>query len=314
MSDNYYWINIDPKQSCSLAEDVSLKILKKTTYTCSYANGLFNNVGLELVPNNNICPSKIVASEGKEQITSRVNSVTYTIPTPVVEDKKRFYNDRNYSWKEYTIERRFMINNDITPDGLPTQDILVVARETYDLAIPPNENFNDGSADINDVANSDCSPPCRCGGNTNGKGLVAMFGPAASRIGKSTRVYNIFNLDNINTLKVQFRKVPRQIRGIDYNTTVHKYSSDGGTFRPLISVDTPTEISSGETLNNNFYCWECLQASQGKMVIQSSIPDFLKLQNEMIYRAFFGSVDGIENKGDLTSQYPWEMIPYEYDT
>jgi hypothetical protein len=35
----------------------------------------------------------------------------------------------------------------------------------------------------------------------------------------------------------------------------------------------------------------------------------------MIYRAFFGSVDGVENKNSIMTETkePWEWIPYEYD-
>jgi hypothetical protein len=44
------------------------------------------------------------------------------------------------------------------------------------------------------------------------------------------------------------------------------------------------------------------------------LPDFFKLQNEMIFRSFFGSVDKIENKLDVAASYfPWELIPYEYE-
>jgi hypothetical protein len=50
-------------------------------------------------------------------------------------------------------------------------------------------------------------------------------------------------------------------------------------------------------------------------LIPSSTPLFFQLMNEMMYRAFYGSVDGIEIKtNDMISQFLWELIPYEFFT
>jgi hypothetical protein len=329
ISDNYYWINIDPKQSCSLAEDATVKVLKKTTYTFAYANVVTGSSGTELLLNNNICPHPTIASfiknGGIENFESSANSAKYIIPQTTIdkqkEDYKKLYKDIA-GWKEYTIERRFTINDD-TPGGTPTQDIEVIVTEVYDLALPchmlPNANCgnaikNDGSADTNFAVGSSAATGgggCAGGGTAAGRGLLINN---SSRTGIATRVYNIFNLDDINKLKVQFRKVPRQLRGIDYYTTVYRYGNYNTTFRPISSFLPPTELSIGDTLNNNFYCWECLQPNANGFLIKTTTTDFLKHQNEMIFRAFYGSVDGIEIKNDLRSLFPWEMIPYEYDT
>ena len=97
-------------------------------------------------------------------------------------------------------------------------------------------------------------------------------------------------------------------------TTVHKYGTSGTDFRPNSSFEAPPELTVGQALNNYFYIWQCLQKDKNNRLKETTTPPFLQLQNEMLYRAFFGSVDGIENKtNELKSLSPWELIPYEYD-
>jgi hypothetical protein len=314
VSNNYYWINIDPKQSCSIAEEDCPKVLVKTTYKCSYANGAANNL-----INNNICPGNFVRGSkqpasggdvdiGRGSIPGGIDGsdmvIVYDIPQTTIDQQKQEYQTKytNIKWKKnHTVERTFFVNDDAE---IGSQDLVVRATEIYELGVPchiktdtnpiPSNCFsNDGSAD------------------TTGQGLLGSFAGASTPL---TRVYNIFNLDNQQTLKVRFRKVPRQVRSIDYNTTVYKYGAAGTEFRPNSSFEPPPELSIGQTLNNYFYVWECLQKDQNNQLRKTTTPPFLQLQNEMLYRAFFGSVDGIENKtNELKSLSPWELIPYEYD-
>jgi hypothetical protein len=70
-------------------------------------------------------------------------------------------------------------------------------------------------------------------------------------------------------------------------------------------------------LNNDFYIWKCIEKdiTNNKARASTSLPEFLQLQNEMAFRAFYGSLDGIENKSRIMeSLYAWELIPYEYFT
>lgn len=315
LSDNYYWINIDPKQSCSIAEEDCPKVLVKIRYQCGYANGVSNYI------NNNICPSRFVSSTLEPSPGGDVNIgpgsmpgglfgsdmvVIYEIPQATIDQQKQAYQSKysNIKWKtNHVIERTFFVNDD-QEVGIGTQDLVVRATETYELAVPchvrtdnnpiPSSCFkNDGSSDA------------------TGKGLLSTFGGSSSPL---TRVYNIFNLDDQQKLKVRFRKVPRQVRSIDYYTTVYKYGSGGTEFRPNSSFQQPPELGIGLSLNNYFYVWQCLQKDQNNQLRETSTPSFFQLQNEMLYRAFFGSVDGIENKtNELKSLSPWELIPYEYD-
>lgn len=329
-ANNYYWINIDPKQSCSLAEDITVKVLKKTKYECRYANILLASVDRELIPNNNVCIARNLDIQSGD--TEKINNISvgeteYVIDSRSVSEQKRSY-EQQYSdiagWKEYVITRQFMINNDAAnSDAIPQEDIAVTATETYDIALPCfmtpagikscQDSHNDGSADVNYVQGNhpESQKPCDFSEIPEGSGLLNDIG---QRIPFPSRVYNIFNLDDINNLMVQFRKIPRQIRGLDYYTTVYKYGSNGSVFRPSSTVLAPLELTVSETLNNNFYYWHCLQGNEDRKAVETQPSNFLIAQNEMTFRAFFGSVDGIENKDNLTSLFSWEMIPYEYHT
>lgn len=326
-ADSLYWINIDPKQSCTLAEDATVKVLKKTVYECRYANVLQAAPGRELIPNNNVCINRnLNLQPGVDESVNYkgAGEIEYVISETKVFQQKQEYEQKYpdiFDWKEYVIERNFMINND-EGDGLPTEDIAVTAKEFYDLAIPCfmtekgrscNDLKNDGSADMNEASGTFklSAKPCIFLPTTKGFGLVDDTG---YRSPIPTRVYNVFNLDDVNQLKVQFRKVPRQLRGVDFLTTVYKYGKDGSTYRPLSTVLAPLELTIGQTLNNNFYHWHCIQADKNYRVVAATTPDFLSYQNEMIFRSFYGSVDNIENKDNLISLFPFEIIPYEYDT
>jgi hypothetical protein len=118
------------------------------------------------------------------------------------------------------------------------------------------------------------------------------------------KIREVLNLHS-NNLKIQFRNLSRKIKGVDTEFfDRYTYDNKGN----LILANPNIEKSVGY-IANNFTCWHCIN-KQGKFVIP---PDFYKLQNEMIYRAFFGSMDGIENKSrNADSQNAWEWIPYEY--
>ena len=132
---------------------------------------------------------------------------------------------------------------------------------------------------------------------------------------KPSRVHNIFNLDDVGNLFVQFRKIPRMIKGVDYRNTVYRYGVNGSVFRPIVGEVPPVEVATDSSLNNLFYYWQCLQRNEKGEWKYANLPDFYKILNEMEFRGFFGSTDYIENKDPtLESLYPWEIVPYEYDT
>jgi hypothetical protein len=310
ISDNYYWINIDPKQSISIAEEMRPRILKSIKYRCQSVNAAFSAVGVgaQVLDFNNVCPDflslgTIAGSNSDFTIDTGLGDGVYKLKQNILDAKKTEWERKgaSYGWKDQIITRRFRVNSDKNIKNIiENTDFLVEAEEIYEVAQTAIENGgplegDDGSSDIV---------------------LGGLLDSNGSRNG-ATRVYNIFNLDGTASLKVQFRKAPRSMRGIDAIGTVLRYG-ENISYRPqnrppLDPLDI-FGVGRTESLINNFYQWKCLQKNPSdNMINDASTPDFFKLLNEMVFRTFFGSVDGIENKTpQLKSLYDFEMIPYEY--
>ena len=339
VSNDYYWINIDPKQSCSIAEEMRPRVLVKTEYECSPINTLR---GWGFLGDSNICPARAnvgggIKSGGIEDFDGGGDTFTYGIPEEKIkQDKEKIINLYELPgalWERTTIERWFSYNSD-TDIVLGGSEMLVRAKETYDILLAPHERINDEkdlakrlkegiikndfSADVNKVGGIEQTSDIQCvtSPSDGGIGLQGSDGGRYLYYTAATRVYNIFNLDDTANLQVQFRKIPRQVRGIDLLTSVFRYGKHG-LFQQINSGNPPSpeELTSGYQLINNFYAWQCLQKNAAKVLEQAPITDFLQLQNEMMFRAFYGSADGIENKSEnMRSLFPWELIPYEYFT
>ena len=326
---NHYWINIDPKQSCVLDFTSNPKILVSTEYQCIRANESLLNSVVSLVADNNVCPD-FATKEGVPQFPSEAigdegfssnnKKYKYTIPVNIVDTQKNTYTSQYPAitgWKTLTKERYFNINadNSLGLEGVGSE-ITVASTETYlvpEISTAPS--YNDGSADAQSVPGIGV-----CQTNLGSPGGYGLLGPdyLGTRVGQSTRVQNIFNLDDINSIEVQIKRIPRLLRGCDLLGTVYRYGNRS-LFRQQSSANprVPFEVDGigiNGPLNNSLYCWICLQQSaQDNKLRYASIPPFLQHQNEMIFRSFFGSVDRIENRTDLMiSYYPWELIPYEY--
>lgn len=326
ISSDYYWINIDPKQACTIASELSPRVLTKTKYSCKYAY----NDSLTFPVNNNVCPRFATSSQGFKSSFTQLNDVnldsagnefTFEIPQKTIEAEKeeieKLHGDKIDRWETITIERSFTVNNDsdiASSNGgifISYQDIIVDAIETYEIAIPKIDYSDDGSGDgVEKKEQTDEQ------GNAiiNSSPRVGLMDFTGSRLTKPIRVHNVFNLDDTNDLKVQFRKIPRMIKGVDYRNTVNRYGISGSIFRPIVGDVPPLEVATSSSLNNLFYYWQCIQRNEYGDWKYTTLPDLYKLFNEMEYRGFFGSTDHIEYKDRiLESLYPWEIIPYEYD-
>ena len=73
--------------------------------------------------------------------------------------------------------------------------------------------------------------------------------------------------------------------------------------------------TDGMDLKNNPTYWSCIKTDKdNKSIFSQLFPNYYKILNEMIFRAFFGSVDGVEFKQkNLETKMDFEWIPYEYD-
>jgi len=333
LSNNYYWINIDPKQSISIAEEMRPKILKSVKYVCQNTNPSFTTGGSQLISFNNVCPDwSVVDTLENDKMIIKADSTgtTYTFKEDFINEQKESFGARVLSWKNQTIERRFRINSEKSTNNSTgeNQEFLVTAIETYDIALDTIEIYikNGREAGLSDsdivstmleenILKNDYS------GDILKNGLLDGL-ENNSRNAFPTRVYNIFNLDDTQTLKVQFRKAPRALRGIDAIGTILRYGENMSyrpQNRPPLDPLDAWGIGRTESLINNLYQWKCYQKDPlaapqaGGSLLEAKTPEFFQLLNEMIFRAFFGSVDNIENKTpQLRSLYDFEMIPYEY--
>jgi hypothetical protein len=330
---NHYWINIDPKQSCVLDFTSNPKVLDSTEYFCIRANeSALNYTGTTIIADNNVCPdfaqrenvpqfpNDAIGDEGFA--VSNRSAYKYTIPFNTVETNKATLAGQNSAitgWTKYTKERFFNINADASVGVIegPGSEITVQSKETYWIPLIDNApTNNDGSADIQSVPGI---PRCQTDfPSPGGSGLLGPEYLGGGRVNASTRVQNIFNLDDINSIDVQIKRIPRMLRGCDILGTVYRYGNRA-IFRQQSSSNpkVPFEVDGiglNGPLNNGLYCWICLQQRLTDNSLRyAPLPPFLQHQNEMIFRSFFGSVDRIENRTDLmVSYYPWELIPYEY--
>ena len=125
---------------------------------------------------------------------------------------------------------------------------------------------------------------------------------------KEGLVRDVFNLDSSNSVYMKFRIIPRKLKTIDPIYQRYVYDYNGG-------LGKDTVPPPGGTIYNGLSVWRCVDFSPGKdfgKVIEPS--GFFKVQNEMIFRSYFGSVDGIEIKNSEIAETKemWEWIPYEY--
>jgi hypothetical protein len=133
--------------------------------------------------------------------------------------------------------------------------------------------------------------------------------PKIANLVRSGLVKDIFNLDSTDNIKMKFRIIPRKLKTIDPIYQRYVYDYNGNLGKDLIPAP-------GGPMYNGLSVWRCIDtdstsANYGKMI---DPPIFFKLQNEMIFRAYFGSVDGIEIKNSPIAEAKefWEWIPYEY--
>jgi hypothetical protein len=326
---NHYWINIDPKQSCVLDFTSNPKVLDSTEYFCIRANVSASNLaGSELAADNNVCPEFAVRQRvpqfpddaiGDEGFSIKGRQYKYMIPFNTIETNKETLASQYPAitgWTKFTKERYFNINadNSLGFDGVGVETT-VRSQETYWIPLVDNTPINnDNSADAQSVTGIE---QCQTNlGSPGGFGLISSN--YRERVGTSTRVQNVFNLDDVNSIDVQIKRIPRLLRGCDVLGTVYRYGNRN-IFRQqsLANPRVPFEVDGigvSGPLNNGLYCWICLQQRLSDNSLRyAPLPPFLQHQNEMMFRSFFGSIDRIENRTDLmVSYYPWELIPYEY--
>jgi hypothetical protein len=323
LNEDHYWINLDPNQGCFPDYEANPKVLVKTVYKCTVANyGLFQARNA----NDNVCNSQAPSDIRGENMTFKNNGptnegqeYTYTVDETFVNQEinriQSEYGSAISSWREVVRERTFNINGDQTfhrnglQDALPNEEITIIAKETYKI---PVQTYTTPFAETIDTVDLPGMAPCNgSNGSIGGLGLLQDN----ARTGKPITIAATINLFDENNISVMVKKIPRILRNTDRLTTIYRagimdnYRQVGNS--PLL----PNEFVGGDgPLNNSFYLWHALSIENNQLQY-APLPDFFKLQNEMIFRSFFGSVDRIENKTDsMVPGFSWELIPFEYDS
>lgn len=125
-----------------------------------------------------------------------------------------------------------------------------------------------------------------------------------SGVVRSGQIKDFINFSQGN-IYLKFRNIPRKLKSIDSeNFERYIYDRNGNLVRSSRLMSSVGQIA------NNFTCWHCVDSS-GNF---TALPPYYRAANEMRYRAFFGSSDGMENKNSLylDTKEDWEWIPYEY--
>jgi hypothetical protein len=153
-------------------------------------------------------------------------------------------------------------------------------------------------------------------GNTNGDTLMFIkeyYWIAKNTIGASGGYAGLpvkasALIANNTNIKVRFRYNTRKLRHVD--NFFRKYIiSPNGTYKAGGIAGTDEM-----PIKNSFYTWFCNYIDRGTSTLNTVVPPYYMMLNEMIFRGFFGSADGLEIKGSSSkTQYPHEWIPYEYD-
>lgn len=119
------------------------------------------------------------------------------------------------------------------------------------------------------------------------------------------KIMDIYNLDNIQELFVEFKVIPRKLRNID--KIFDKYEPN--QYGQLTQSILPSE---GGPIDATFKVWKCLDPKTGKYL--NNTPLYYQWLNEMIFRCYFGSGDQAELKGknNIQSKDETAWVTYDY--
>ena len=264
---DYYWINIDTNQSCSIDKDKTTKILKRVTFTCIPFNDKVTDLADQICVPNAAYGGTNGIDGIDEKVEPRTADTTYILSDKNIKEAKAKY--PKLKWPDNDaigefVERQFFLNF----AGIEKAQLI---KATYEYILPV--------IDIN------------------------IERPFTTTV--ENRVYNIFNLDDINRLKVDFKRIPRMIKNKDTQYDIYEPNDRGQLAKSIIP-------SPGGPIDSTFKIWKCLDIESGAYV---EPPLYYKWLNEMLFRAHFGSVDAIEHKGVMNSESKDETywIPYDYN-
>ena len=352
VSDDKYWINIDPRQKCKTSRDMSAKILIEATYVCIptvgvVSTGIGATYDVATDEAQSICARGTPSVQGAHtNMENGGNVFTYTFDEDHIERQKVFYNKKYGIPGNVWVEQTFPGKAPITGGGTVTrsffirpgdesEDVLVEVTEKYlvpsedafraTIGLPPlpeetkktrdtlEESTNETAANqaVNTVnAQWDTSDPSF--DEVFGRGIYAddfdLGIPYTVSFGEYIgEVRNIMPSYILNDpyLICSSRVIPRKLKNLDTHYDKFTYGPMGDIYK-----NTPV-VGPGGPFTNILQMWHCINPTEGNK--NTEAPDYFKLQNEMIHRAYFGSIDNLEHKDNLVdSLETFEWTPFEY--
>lgn len=277
-----YWINIDPEQGCSISKSACSKILLQTVYEC-----LPTAVGTALLPPSDIfahvCPKAVDSFAGFDvEFKNEGTKFTYKRTLKAISIDMGLY--PGASWP--------------TPlngtDYMSAPNLYRVERIFFLNALgnEPNQPVRSTETYLLPLENNQTG---RVGAKYSGETPDGAL---------TNKVKHIFPLINQDKLLVRFTHIPRKSKHIDPYFDRRVPDQNGNASKSMVP-------SPGGTVDNSLMAWQCIDRRDKAYVIP---PPYYQWQNEMLFRTYFGSLDGIENIGKdmMQTKEPGEWIPYDY--
>lgn len=272
---DYYWITIDPEQECSWSMNMTSKVLSKANYNCVANKANNKGIGVFTSDVRQVCPDNSMTINGPD-IIAEVSPGSLTVTNLKAQQEKNNYPNVR-SWKTFGIDY----------SGSGSVGVQSATKYIW---------INGGANGDNDYAQLDS--------------LVAIGEvfeiPENTNTNMGIKVKDVIDIKSLNTIKIRFGNIPRKVK--EYDKSYKRYTPNiwGKLGKAQIS------IGAGGPTWASFDYWSCFNEMGSTL---SVLPDQYKLMNEMLFRSYYGSVDGIEHKNSILSdtKQSWEWIPYEYD-
>ena len=281
-SDKKYWINIDGDQKGYLTRQNTVKILKKIEYSCYEIN---NDQGLNCI---NVCGDDPYGKGARGPNNPPISSEAAETESLEQETKISLFN---------TVAP-------ISSFGDPS-----ITFTNSDEAIEAQKAlYPDATWREEIIQKSNLRLSC---GNTNVDTILRVRETYDIAVGINgtglTSAKDI--LENNDNIKIRFVHWPRKLKNLDLQFDAYILQTDGLAYKGR------NKYTDGMNIKNYFYSWICGTTNEDKsQELETTVPPYYKLTNEMVFRAFYGSTDKMEFKTDgLDTKDDFEWIPYEYD-
>ena len=285
-----YWINIDPEQSCARDIMAGPKILLKVVQDCQPFSSVEGSRALTSIDLPHICNASPLSLYNTDvrgadvHFTQKGTEYQFiTQPNRIKEELSKY---PNAPWPE--------IQYNSTGSNLPISVInpedaycIFTFRRTYWM------NMAGVTRNQLVLADETYLIPKN----------FPKIGPAPDG-NVDNKIKNVFNLSGDERLFVKFKNTPRRIWGTDTGFETYKPNQLGQL--------TKTINRSGGPIYDNIMMWKCIDPKTGTY---KEPPLYYKWMNEMIFRSFFGSVDGAEHRGNIAieAKDPGRMVPFDFD-